>query len=107
MIVDTGGDTKISFAKLEFMFKCNIFGIVHDIALVRYYNLSHERIIASGEKLTGFQCVTLSSERDAEFLFLGSVIRGAYVAQVSEIRRNEYFVIDTIDADMYLRLRNR
>ncbi|KAF9517900.1 hypothetical protein BS47DRAFT_1290349 [Hydnum rufescens UP504] len=60
MIVDTGSTDKISFAKLIFMFKCMV------------------------DKLTGFQCITLSPPKDAEFLFLNSVICGAYIAPASD-----------------------
>jgi hypothetical protein len=106
VIVDVGGIEKISFAKLVFMFKCNAFGTIYDIALVRYYTPSPDRRITTTDKLTGFRRVTLTPAKDAQFVFLGSVIRGAYLVPTSDRRPNEYFVNDLIDSDMYIRLRD-
>ena len=107
VIVDTGGVDKISFAKLIFMFKCTVFNTVYNIALVRYYHPSPPQSVTRSDKLTGFQRISLSPPKNAEFLFLNSVIRGAYVAPASDTRPNEFFVNDLIDSDMHIRLRDR
>ncbi|EDQ99191.1 uncharacterized protein LACBIDRAFT_317443 [Laccaria bicolor S238N-H82] len=42
--------------------------------------------------------------REAEFIPVGSIIRGAYIVPEFE-KPDEYHVVDTVDTDMFLRLR--
>ena len=51
-----------------------------------------------------FYRLKIQDRKDSRFIPLRAVERGALLAQDSE-RHDEYIVIDTVDADMYLRIR--
>lgn len=45
--------------------------------------------------------------KQADFIFVQSIIRGAMLVDCfDEVPRNQCFVVDTVDTDMFLRLRD-
>ena len=95
------------FAQLLFLFKCMVAEQEHPLALI----LPFDQPIPSCECPTkdadlGLYRVRARLRKSAEFIFLDSIIRGALlVDSFDSEHRDESFVIDTIDTDMFLWMR--
>ena len=58
-------DIGVSFDRLVFMFKCAVFEVVYNLALVQYYCPASPNKITPSDKLTGFRRITWVPRRDA------------------------------------------
>lgn len=110
MILHETEDT-ITFAKLLFLFKCSINNGKgpYSLALVQKYNMyipRRERL--ASDKELGMIRVRSHPRKDSTFIFVDSIIRGAMLVSTFDDRvSDECFVVDSVDTDMFLRLKNR
>lgn len=104
-------DNELVFAQLVLLFKCHIDCVNSEqqdqtIALVHPYNQpipARER--PRKDKELGLLRYRSRPRNLCEFIHVGSIIRGALSAKDPDVR-NERFVVDVVDTDMFLRLRN-
>ncbi|THH17255.1 hypothetical protein EUX98_g9164 [Antrodiella citrinella] len=104
VIVDIG-DGKFIFAKLLFTFICQVAGDPYALALVHPLD-AVVRTRRKDKELSFFR-VNSKSPWPSEFVFLRSIVRGALVVEdySAQIRGNEFFVVDVVDGDAFLRIR--
>lgn len=96
------GPDGLLFARLLMVFTCVALGTVHPMALITVYDPVTR--VNWKDRALGFRRVREPpTTRRSEFIFLSSVIRGAYLVSTHE-REGEFYVNDLIDADMFLRL---
>ena len=93
------------YAQLLFLFTCDVGDTFYAIALVLLFDAP----IASNQGSRKdadlvFRCCRVQSRNKAEFISARSIIRGTALVKDFD-RQHEYLVLDTLDADMYLRTR--
>ncbi|KAF9491747.1 hypothetical protein BDN71DRAFT_1484072 [Pleurotus eryngii] len=92
VVIKTGSPTTLGtdiIARLLMMFTIMVNDITYDIALQKDTDLQLLRLRARPRK-------------SAEFLFLSSIIRGALVIPDFS-QQGDFFLVDTVDGDMFLR----
>ncbi|KAG1857471.1 hypothetical protein F4604DRAFT_1589912 [Suillus subluteus] len=97
-------DNQPFFARLIFMFGCSIGETNLSLALIHPYDVGigvHNKHDAD----LGLWRVRAKPRSSPEFISVRSIIRGAALAS-DPGRQGDYFVIDTIDADMFLRVKS-
>jgi hypothetical protein len=108
VIVKTGVGESI-FAQLLFLFKCTIANNEYRLALI----LPFDKPVPTHEQRKkdidlGLLRVRTQPRKQAEFIFVDSIIRGALLADSFDSEHGEdHLVIDTVDTDMFLRLRTQ
>ncbi|KAF9494958.1 hypothetical protein BDN71DRAFT_1496133 [Pleurotus eryngii] len=91
----------VIIAKLAFIFRTKFNGKTYDLALVRPLD-KHVRQTKKDKDLR-FTRLKPQTQKEGCFIFLQSIIRGALVVEDFDVD-DEYLLIDTIDADMFLRV---
>ena len=94
------------FARLLCVLKVSVLGDIYSVALVH----KHDQRIPARERPQKDADLSLLRVRArprklADFIFVDSIIRGAILSEdYGAEHRDERFVVDTIDTDMFLRL---
>ncbi|KAG1756155.1 hypothetical protein EDD22DRAFT_981579 [Suillus occidentalis] len=91
------------FARLIYMFRCKVGGTELSIALIHPYDVGIG-VRRRQDLDLGLWRVRAKPRSSSEFVFVDSIIRGAALASDPEAV-NDYFVIDTIDTDIFLRMK--
>ena len=104
VIVDTAPG--IIFAQLLSMFLCVVDNKVYPLALIHPYDAGIQGPRRRKDKELELLRVRVKPRVEAEFISLHSVIRGALLIQDFD-SDSDYFVVDTVDTDMFLRLRSK
>ncbi|KAG1788983.1 uncharacterized protein HD556DRAFT_1433910 [Suillus plorans] len=91
------------FARLIFMFGCSIGETNLSLALIHPYDVGIS-VRSKHDTELGLWHVRAKPRSSPEFISVRSIIRGAALAS-DPGRQGDYFVIDTVDADMFLRLK--
>ncbi|OJT12638.1 hypothetical protein TRAPUB_10879 [Trametes pubescens] len=96
-------DNTIGFAQLKFVFVCTFQGTQYPVALVKPYNIIRNR--RNMDRDLGLcrvhPCPT------TEFVPVECILRGALIVKDVEENSPNFLVIDTVDGDMFLRLRKK
>lgn len=101
VIVNIGN--KIIFAKLVFIFECRFEEVVEPLALVLPLDVPTGPRSRKDKDL-GLHRVRAVPRIDCEFIPVQSIIRGAMLVQDQDTP-DEYFVVDVVDTDMFMRMR--
>ncbi|KAK7680232.1 hypothetical protein QCA50_016741 [Cerrena zonata] len=102
IMVDTGQGH--IYAQLLYMFKCTVGDNLYPLALIHPYDAGIPGPRCRKDKDLELRRIWPKPQIESEFISLHSVIQGALV--VSDFETNtDYFVVDTLDTDMFLRLR--
>ncbi|KAI0309281.1 hypothetical protein OF83DRAFT_1072278 [Amylostereum chailletii] len=102
VIVDTRNHGHI-FAQIHTVFTCSINGTAHPLALVQPLDAptgARNRTERDLELLR----VRTKPPAHSEFISVKSIMRGAVLVQDFD-KAGDYFVVDTIDGDIFLRCR--
>lgn len=91
------------FARLIFIFTFTLADTPYPFALVHPLD-GPTGLLKRKERDLGLIRLRAKYRREAEFIPVGSIIRGAYIVPEFE-KPGEYHVVDTLDTDMFLRLR--
>jgi len=90
------------FARLIFLFTCEVDSISYPVALIQPFD-AYTGPARNKDRDLGLYRVRAKPRSQAEFIPAQSIIRGAYVVPTYE-RPDDYFVSDMIDSDWFLRL---
>ncbi|KAG1826427.1 hypothetical protein EV424DRAFT_1600316 [Suillus variegatus] len=92
------------FARLIFLFRCSIGEIVLSFALIHPYDVAigHRR---RQDIDLGLYRVRAKPRASLELISVESIIRGAVLAS-DPATAGDYFVVDTIDTDIFLRMKS-
>lgn len=92
------------FARLIFLFRCSIGEIVLSFALIHPYDVAigHRR---RQDIDLGLYRVRAKPRASPELISVESIIRGAVLAS-DPATAGDYFVVDTIDTDIFLRMKS-
>lgn len=90
------------FAKLLCLFSFTLGGSTYPLALVQAFdhNLQRRRT----DKELGLTRIRARSRAATEIISIETIIRGALIAKDME-KHDEYLVMDLIDADMFMRIK--
>ncbi|EPQ59138.1 hypothetical protein GLOTRDRAFT_103193 [Gloeophyllum trabeum ATCC 11539] len=91
------------FAKLVYVFTCMVEGRSYPLALVQPLDAA-SGILRQTDKDLGFHRLREKHRIDSEFISLETIVRGAFVAPDFN-RSGDFFPVDVIDGDMFLRLK--
>jgi hypothetical protein len=91
------------FARLIYMFHCKVGETELSLALIHPYDVGIG-VRRRQDLDLGLWRVRAKPRSSSEFIFVDSIIRGAALASDPETL-GDYFVMDTIDTDMFLRMR--
>jgi len=92
---------EISIARLRALLRCRLpSGKCIDIALVHSFH--SQRHWKPATKWDGCQIRAEASE--PSFVLIEYLVRGALLCPVFESDNNSYYIMDTVDGDMFLRL---
>ncbi|KAG2121427.1 hypothetical protein DEU56DRAFT_873780 [Suillus clintonianus] len=97
-------DNQPFFARLIFMFGCSIGETNLSLALIHPYDVGIG-VRSKHDTDLGLWRVRAKLRSSPEFISVRSIIRGAALAS-DPGRQGDYFVIDTVDADMFLRVKS-
>ncbi|KAG2090890.1 uncharacterized protein F5147DRAFT_755445 [Suillus discolor] len=92
------------FARLIFMFGCSIGETNLSLALIHPYDVGIG-VRRKHDTDLGLWHVRAKPQSSPKFISVRSIIRGAALAS-DPGKQGDYFVIDTVDADMFLRLKS-
>jgi hypothetical protein len=90
------------FACLVFAFSFQVGDQQHLFALIHAYD-APTGMLRRKDKDLGLIRVRARPQKDAEFIPVQSIIRGAFIVPTFE-SVDEYHVVDIVDVDMFLRL---
>ena len=93
---------KVIFASLIFLFAYEIGDQQHLFALVHAYD-APTGLLRQKEKDLGLIRLCAKHRKEAEFIPIQSIIRGAYIVPEFD-HVDEYHVVDSNDGDIFLRL---
>ncbi|EPQ50176.1 hypothetical protein GLOTRDRAFT_82536 [Gloeophyllum trabeum ATCC 11539] len=94
------------FAKLIFCFTCKVADSSYPIALIQPFDAPTGPRRRKDKDLC-FYRVKARTRSEAEFIDARSILRGALLApDFEEGHEDEYLVMDTVDTDMFLRLKH-
>ncbi|KAH7927024.1 hypothetical protein BV22DRAFT_1153995 [Leucogyrophana mollusca] len=96
-------NNQFAFARLIFLFECSIANTTYPTALIHAYNAPIGQRPRKDKDL-GLWRIRTRRRADAEFISVKSIIRGAAVAE-DKTTPGDFFVIDTIDTDTFLRMK--
>lgn len=92
------------FAQILLVFKLTVANTEYSLALVQPYN-EHIRNRTKTDRDLGFLRVRSGPRASSEFIFVESIVRGALLVDARD-KDKDKLVVDTIDTDMFLRLRS-
>jgi hypothetical protein len=92
------------FVQLIYVFQISLDGKTYPFALVKPLDAPVGRTTAKEKALKLFR-VRARHRRESEFISVRSIIRGAVLAPDSK-RQGDFFVMDVLEGDMFLRLRD-
>jgi len=93
----------IMFGRLLMLFKCTVDGVDYPIALVHPFDAPVGLRLCK-DKYLHFWRVRQRPAASSEFVFVQSIIRGALLVEDAGYP-GTHIVIDTIDSDMFLRVK--
>lgn len=93
------------FGQLLYVFSCRVNETDYHIALIQPYEVLERRSRPLVDKQLGLLRVHRADSRKTEFISLRSVIRGALVVTAELDAPNDRFVVDVVDEDMFLRVK--
>ncbi|KAH9890396.1 hypothetical protein C8Q73DRAFT_652116, partial [Cubamyces lactineus] len=96
-------DTEIGFAQLRFVFVCKFMETQQPLALVHCLNVVQTRRPVD-QDLGLCRVRSGSNENSYQFIPVTSILRGALIT-MDVMKRNDFFVVDSVDGDMFVRLR--
>lgn len=92
------------FARLVFVFVCHVNGHDYHLALTQPLEKKSRATTRSVDRSLSIYRWHLRARTRCEVISLKRIIRGAVL--VADTRyKGDYFVIDTLDADMFLRVK--
>ncbi|KAG2117138.1 uncharacterized protein F5147DRAFT_811351, partial [Suillus discolor] len=92
---------KIIFGRLLFVFECTLEDTALSLALIHPFDAPTGVRIRKDKHLSIFR-VRARPRAQAEFFSVRSIIRGAFLVPDGS---NDYIVVDTVDTDMFLRVK--
>lgn len=95
-------DAEYAFAQLIFVFIVVVDEHTYPLALVHL--MDHKRPSRRMDKDLSLYRIRAKPRSQAMFIPVRSIVRGALLFPVPA-KTNEFFVVDTVDADMYLRVK--
>ncbi|KAG1801818.1 hypothetical protein EV424DRAFT_1474720 [Suillus variegatus] len=102
VIVNTA--TSVFFARLLFLFTCNVNVASYRIALVRPYDTPIGRRLQKDKHLKFWRVRSQPRETASEFILAESIIRGVALAPDPTIA-GDFLIMDTVDSDIFLRMK--
>ncbi|KAG2120420.1 uncharacterized protein F5147DRAFT_785151 [Suillus discolor] len=102
VIVNTA--TGVFFARLLFLFTCNVNDTSYPIALVRSYDMPIGRCLQKDKHLKFWRVRLQPRETASEFILAESIIQGVALAPDPTIPGN-FLIMDTVDSDIFLRMK--
>ncbi|KAG1884129.1 hypothetical protein F4604DRAFT_1878866 [Suillus subluteus] len=96
--------TGVFFAQLLFLFTCNVNSTPYPIALVRPYDAPVGRRLQKDKHLKFWHVRQQPRETASEFILAESIIRGVALAP-DPTTVGDFLVMDTIDSDIFLRMK--
>ncbi|KAH9892021.1 hypothetical protein C8Q73DRAFT_650423, partial [Cubamyces lactineus] len=95
--------TEVGFAQLQFVFVCEFMGARYALALVRRLDIvKTRRTVDQDLGLCRVRCTNI--RHASQFIPVTSIIRGALITP-NGAKPSDSFVVDTVDGDMFLQLR--
>ena len=96
----------IIFGKLILMFKLVVPGTeaVHSLALIQPFDTPIGQALQMEQDL-GLMWVHGQPRSQSEFFFVSSIIHGCYIVEKFDSYKNDFYVVDYIDTDMFYRLK--
>jgi hypothetical protein len=91
------------FGRLVYVFTFVVDGETYPLALIHPYDAPVGPRRRKDQEL-GLIRVRARPRTSAEFISVHSIIRGAYLVQDSADKTN-FFIVDTVDTDMFLRIK--
>jgi len=92
------------FARLVFVFVCHVNGCDYNLALVQGLDKSTRTTTRSGDKNLSIYRWHLRSRDRCEVIPLEDIVHGAVLIADTKYS-GDYFVLDTLDADMFMRMK--
>ncbi|KAG2103089.1 uncharacterized protein F5147DRAFT_580627 [Suillus discolor] len=102
IIVNT--TTGVFFARLLFLFTCNVNDTSYPIALVHSYDADTHQTCFKDKHLKFWRVRSQPRETASEFILAESIIRGVALAPDPTIP-GDFLVMDTVDSDIFLRMK--
>jgi hypothetical protein len=93
------------FAQLLYVFTCCVNESDYPIALVQPYEVVSRRNRPPQDKELGLLRIRREDSRKTEFISLRSVVRGALVTAADSGMVHDCFVVDVVDEDMFLQMK--
>ena len=94
------------FAQLVFIFTCKFNEETYRLALVQPLRKSSRASVKEADKTTSIHRWYARDRKYCEVIPLDCVVRGAVLVKDPKYK-GDYFVIDMLDGDMYLRVKQR
>ncbi|KAG1888882.1 uncharacterized protein F5891DRAFT_966100, partial [Suillus fuscotomentosus] len=94
----------VILGRLVFLFQCAIGNDLFPLALIHPFDAPTGPRLRQDKQLNLFR-VRAQPRTKAEFFSVQSIIRGALLVQDSGGNPLDHFIVDTIDTDMFLRVR--
>ncbi|KAG1799640.1 hypothetical protein EV424DRAFT_1332400 [Suillus variegatus] len=92
------------FARLVYMFSCLVGGTEFPLALIHPYDVGIANSRRRRDNDMGLWRVRAKPRSSSEIISVRSIVRGAALARNPETD-GDYFVIHTVDTDMFLRVK--
>ena len=92
------------FAQLAFVFVCRVGGRDHHLALVQPLEKKSRTNMRSTDKNLSISRWHIQARNRCEVIHLDWIVRGAVLVADTKYK-GDYFVIDTLDDDMFLRVK--
>jgi len=93
------------FAQLVFVFICRVSGQDHHLALVQPLEKKSRANTRSADKSLSISRWHIQARNRCEVIHLDCIVRGAVLVADTKYK-GDYFVIDTLDDDMFLRVKS-
>lgn len=91
------------FGQLLSMFTCTVNDVAYPVAFIQAYEVVNSHVRSRKDKQLGL--LRVRRKGDCEFISLHSIIRGALVVSAEKESPMDAIVVDTLDTDMFLRLK--
>jgi len=95
---------RLAFARLVFIFVCQVNGHNHQLALIQPLEKKSRPNANSVDRSLSIYRWHLRDRSRCEVIEVGCIVRGAVLVEDTKYS-GDYFVIDTLDEDMFLRVR--
>lgn len=94
------------FAQLVFVFTCKVSGQNYRLALVQPLSKPSRATAKEADRVASIHRWHARDRKSCEVIPLDCIVRGALLVKDTKYK-GDYFVIDTLDGDMYLRVKQR